>query len=128
MGTASLASGTRRRPVHNNDRGLIGSGIAKRFGKRLVLDGAELVLRPGEVIALAGENGTGKTSFLRSVPACSPRTRARSSGAGGPATARETGSAGIFVALMDYIRWSLYGAPWLQPVAIGRKQRRHDKG
>jgi ABC-2 type transport system ATP-binding protein len=44
---------------------LIGSGIVKRFGKRLVLDGAELVLRPGEVVALVGENGAGKTSLLR---------------------------------------------------------------
>jgi ABC-2 type transport system ATP-binding protein len=47
------------------DAALIGSGIVKRFGKRLVLDGAELVLRPGEVVALVGENGAGKTSLLR---------------------------------------------------------------
>jgi ABC-2 type transport system ATP-binding protein len=48
-----------------NDCALIGSGIVKRFGKRLVLDGAELVLRPGEVVALVGENGAGKSSLLR---------------------------------------------------------------
>jgi ABC-2 type transport system ATP-binding protein len=48
-----------------NDRALIGSGIVKRFGKRLVLDGAELVLHPGEVVALVGENGAGKSSLLR---------------------------------------------------------------
>jgi ABC-2 type transport system ATP-binding protein len=47
------------------DAALIGSGIVKRFGKRLVLDGAELVLRPDEVVALVGENGAGKTSLLR---------------------------------------------------------------
>jgi ABC-type multidrug transport system ATPase subunit len=47
------------------DAALIGSGIVKRFGKRLVLDGAELVLRPGEAVALVGENGAGKTSLLR---------------------------------------------------------------
>jgi ABC-type multidrug transport system ATPase subunit len=47
------------------DAALIGTGIVKRFGKRVVLDGAELVLRPGEVVALVGENGAGKTSLLR---------------------------------------------------------------
>jgi ABC-2 type transport system ATP-binding protein len=44
---------------------LIASGITKRFGKRRVLDGAELRLRPGEVVAIVGENGAGKTSLLR---------------------------------------------------------------
>src|ERR687888_2645746 len=48
-----------------SDAALIGCGIVKRFGKRLVLDGAELVLRPGEVVAIVGENGAGKTSLLR---------------------------------------------------------------
>jgi ABC-2 type transport system ATP-binding protein len=48
-----------------SDAALIGSGIVKRFGKRLVLDRAELVLRPGEVVALVGENGAGKSSLLR---------------------------------------------------------------
>jgi ABC-2 type transport system ATP-binding protein len=44
---------------------LVASGIVKRLGKRLVLDGAELVLHPGEVVAVVGENGAGKTSLLR---------------------------------------------------------------
>ncbi len=44
---------------------LAASAIVKRYGKRLVLDGAELVLRRGEVVAIVGENGTGKTSLLR---------------------------------------------------------------
>jgi ABC-2 type transport system ATP-binding protein len=48
-----------------SDAVLIGSGIVKRFGGRLVLDGAELALRRGEVVALVGENGAGKTSLLR---------------------------------------------------------------
>ena len=41
------------------------SAIVKRFKKRLVLDGADMVLSRGEVIGLVGENGAGKTSLLR---------------------------------------------------------------
>ncbi len=41
------------------------AGIVKRFRKRLVLDGAGLVLRQGEVTAVVGENGCGKTTLLR---------------------------------------------------------------
>jgi hypothetical protein len=31
-----------------------------------------------------------------------------------------------YVASKDNKRWSLYGAPWLQPVAIGRKWRQRE--
>ena len=41
------------------------AGIVKRFRKRLVLDGAGLLLRRGEVTAVVGENGCGKTTLLR---------------------------------------------------------------
>ena len=47
------------------DVALEASAIVKRFKKRLVLDGAEMVLCRGEVVGLVGENGTGKTSLLR---------------------------------------------------------------
>jgi ABC-type multidrug transport system ATPase subunit len=47
------------------DVALTASGIVKHYGKRLALDGAELVLRPGEAVAVVGENGAGKTSMLR---------------------------------------------------------------
>jgi hypothetical protein len=57
------------------DAALIGSGIVKRFGKRLVLDGAALVLRPGEVVALVGENGAGKSSGAWIASSSSSRRR-----------------------------------------------------
>lgn len=40
-------------------------GIVRRWGKRTVLDGATLRLRPGTVTWLGGANGAGKTTLLR---------------------------------------------------------------
>ena len=43
------------------------SGLAVRFGALRALDGVDLVVRPGELIALAGENGAGKTTLVRCI-------------------------------------------------------------
>jgi len=43
------------------------SGLDVRFGAVRALDGVDLSVRPGELIALAGENGAGKTTLVRCI-------------------------------------------------------------
>jgi signal transduction histidine kinase/ABC-type multidrug transport system ATPase subunit len=42
-------------------------GLAARFGPLRALDHVDLSLRPGELVALAGENGAGKTTLVRCI-------------------------------------------------------------
>ena len=65
-----MTSGTTHRgPIAAPDpaasAGLVAEGLVKRFGPHLVVDGVDVTLQPGEVLALTGRNGTGKTTLLR---------------------------------------------------------------
>jgi ABC-2 type transport system ATP-binding protein len=40
------------------------SGVSKRFGKTVALDGLDLDVRPGELLAVLGPNGAGKTTAI----------------------------------------------------------------
>jgi ABC-2 type transport system ATP-binding protein len=42
-------------------------GLVKRFGKKSALDGLDLEVEQGQVVAVLGPNGAGKTTFVRSV-------------------------------------------------------------
>lgn len=43
------------------------SGIVKRYGKTVALDGLDLVAEQGVILAILGPNGAGKTTFVRSI-------------------------------------------------------------
>jgi ribose transport system ATP-binding protein len=42
-------------------------GVRKRYGRTQALDGADLDIRPAEVLGLVGHNGAGKSTLMRTV-------------------------------------------------------------
>jgi len=49
-------------------------GIAKRFGALTALTGVDLDIRAGEVLALLGDNGAGKSTFVKILAGAQPQT------------------------------------------------------
>ncbi|MEU3885199.1 ABC transporter ATP-binding protein [Streptomyces sp. NPDC029041] len=52
-------------PSSGRDVRLHAQGIVKSYGRRRVLNGVDLVVRVGEVAAIVGSNGAGKSSMLK---------------------------------------------------------------
>ena len=52
-------------PSHDGSPLLDVRGLQRTFGRVRILNGIDLTLHPGEVLAVAGPNGAGKTTLLR---------------------------------------------------------------
>jgi ABC-2 type transport system ATP-binding protein len=52
-------------------------GVTVRYGRQTVVDGVDLTLAGGEVYALLGRNGSGKSSLVRSLLGLQPATAGR---------------------------------------------------
>ena len=52
-------------------------GLKKHYGKIAALDGLDLVAESGQVVALLGPNGSGKTTFVRTLATLRQPTRER---------------------------------------------------
>src|SRR5512133_535389 len=78
------------------------TGISKAFGAVVALKGASLSVRPGEVHALMGANGAGKSTFVKILTgAVTPDTgrivvRGRERASHSPAEARRNGIVSVY--------------------------------
>jgi ribose transport system ATP-binding protein len=85
---------------------LTARGISKQFGPRLVLDRLDLQVAPGEVHALLGANGSGKSTFVKIISGNQPPTAADELSLGGegvelPSTVPEMQTLGLRVVHQD---------------------------
>lgn len=80
------------------------SSIAMAFGPVSVLEGVDLEVFPGEVLALVGENGAGKSTLMRIAGGYLAPTggSVRLDGVLGPATVREAEDRGIVLVHQEF--------------------------
>ncbi|WP_445520040.1 sugar ABC transporter ATP-binding protein [Streptomyces sp. NEAU-174] len=82
-----------RHPAAGASQGLTVRGISKRFGATQALDRIDLDVHPGEVVALLGENGAGKSTVSNIVAGTFPSDTGRMTWQGRPYEPKSPGDA-----------------------------------
>jgi ABC-2 type transport system ATP-binding protein len=91
MNTTTSPVPTQGRPATTPDAVRL-SGLVKRFGSVIAVDGIDLVVRPGEIVAFLGPNDAGKTTTIDMMLGFSRPTQGRVEVLGGtPADAVSNG-------------------------------------
>jgi ABC-type sugar transport system ATPase subunit len=120
---------------------LIARGIGKQFGAVTALDGVDLDIRRGEVLALLGDNGAGKSTFVKVLSGAHRQSSGQLAIGGAPvsfASPQDAANAGIAtiyqeLALSENLSvaenvflgreqtWRLLGVPFLRRAAMRRR-------
>lgn len=64
---AAISAGERSISLASNEVAVRVTGLSKRYGEQPVLDGLNLIVHAGEVVALLGPSGSGKSTLLRCI-------------------------------------------------------------
>ncbi|HYM46236.1 MAG TPA: ATP-binding cassette domain-containing protein [Solirubrobacteraceae bacterium] len=109
-------------------------GARASIGGHEVWSGVELVVRPGEFVAVLGSNGSGKSTLLKAILGLVETAPGAVSVLGGPAGSanREIGylpqrhgfGSGLPLRGVDLVRLGLDGASWGLPTPLGRRASR----
>jgi iron complex transport system ATP-binding protein len=94
--------------------------VRVRLGGREVLAGADLALRPGEMVAIVGPNGAGKTTWLRAMAGILPLDGGEVRVAGAPLASLTRRELARRLAFLPQETWTEFGITVADAVAMGR--------
>ncbi|WP_042369734.1 daunorubicin resistance protein DrrA family ABC transporter ATP-binding protein [Streptacidiphilus neutrinimicus] len=118
--------------IHDDDAAISARGLYKAFGEKVVLDGIDLTVRQGTILALLGPNGAGKTTAVHLLTtylrpdAGEIRVAGRDTAKNPQAVRRAIGVTGQFSAVDGYLtgreNLMLMADLHLQPKRVGRRK------